>query len=157
VDANEGWNESNLMDNLAACQKAGVEMIEQPLPATSDHILKNFKSPIILCADESIHDTASLEHVVDRYQAINIKLDKTGGLTEAIRLLNQAEKARLSIMIGCMVGTSLAMAPAFLLASRARWVDLDAPLLLAQDHPDGFSFSGSVMHPLSKLWGIPNA
>lgn len=155
VDANEGWTEDNLADNLEACLKAGVEMIEQPLPASADNCLKNVKSPIILCADESIHDTASLEHIVDRYQAINIKLDKTGGLTEAIKLLEEAQKAQLAIMIGCMVGTSLAMAPAFLLANQAKWVDLDAPLLLAEDHPDGFSFTGSTMHPTKNLWGTP--
>ncbi len=154
VDANEAWTEANLEANAAACARAGVELIEQPLPASADHPLVDFRSPVALCADESVHDRDSLPAVASRYQAINIKLDKTGGLTEALAMADAAEAAGLGIMVGCMLGTSLAMAPAMLIAARARWVDLDGPLLLARDREPGLVFEGSTVHPPEpELWG----
>jgi L-alanine-DL-glutamate epimerase-like enolase superfamily enzyme len=154
VDANEGWTPANLQTNIRACADAGVVLIEQPLPAASDALLENIDRPVSICADESVHDRAGLAALRGRYDAVNIKLDKTGGLTEALALAAEAESLGFSIMIGCMVGTSLAMAPALLMASRARFVDLDGPLLLAKDRPDGLVYEGSRVHPpLQGLWG----
>ena len=154
VDANEAWSAETLAVNLAACAKAGVTLIEQPLPAGADDVLARIERPVPVCADESVHDRASLEDLVGRYDAINVKLDKTGGLTEALALAADAERLGLYLMVGCMVATSLAMAPAFLLAQRARVVDLDGPLLLAQDRPEGLRYDGSLVHPpTSALWG----
>jgi L-Ala-D/L-Glu epimerase len=154
VDANEGWTEENLARNLAACANAGVTLIEQPLPEARDAKLAGLARPIAVCADESVHDLSSLEALSDKYDAINIKLDKTGGLTEALALLAKAEKRGLGVMVGCMVATSLAMAPALLLAQRARVVDLDGPLLLAKDRPDGLRYVGSTAYPPEPLlWG----
>ena len=135
-------------------EPAGVELIEQPLPAGDDALLASIARPIPICADESLHDRAGLDALADRYDAINIKLDKAGGLTEAL-LLAQAAKARgLSIMVGCMLGTSLAMAPAMLLSGFADFVDLDGPLLLARDREPGLRFEGSLVHPPEPaLWG----
>lgn len=154
ADANEGWTEQNIEAHLRACEEAGFSLIEQPVPADRDEILRSLKRPVPLCADESVHDRAGLDRLVGLYDYINIKLDKTGGLTEALALLKAAEERGLGIMVGCMVGTSLAMAPALLIAMRAKFVDLDGPILLARDREDGLVFEGSVIHPPSpRLWG----
>ena len=154
ADANEGWTEDNLASHLAACAEAGFVMIEQPLPAARDGFLATLPRPVPICADESVHDRASLERLVGLYDAVNIKLDKTGGLTEALALAEEAQGRGFSLMIGCMVGTSLAMAPAMVLAPRARFVDLDGPLLLARDREPGLRYEGSVVHPPEPaLWG----
>jgi L-alanine-DL-glutamate epimerase-like enolase superfamily enzyme len=154
VDANEGWGADNLAGNLDACAKAGVTLIEQPLPAGHDSALATIPRTIAICADESVHDRATLSALAGRYDAINIKLDKTGGLTEALAMADEAERLGLRIMTGCMVATSLAMAPAILVAQRARVVDLDGPLLLARDRPDGLRYDGSLVHPSTPaLWG----
>jgi L-alanine-DL-glutamate epimerase-like enolase superfamily enzyme len=154
VDANEGWSEDNLVQNLAACAEAGVTLIEQPLPEGSDAALARIKRPIPVCADESVHDRASLAALAGKYDAVNIKLDKTGGLTEALALAAEAERHGFAIMVGCMVATSLAMAPAMLVAQQASVVDLDGPLLLATDRPEGLRYVGSRAYPPeSALWG----
>jgi len=154
VDANEGWNADNLALNLAACADAGVTLIEQPLPDGRDEALARNKRPIPVCADESVHDRASLDALTGKYDAVNIKLDKTGGLTEALVLAAKAEQRGFAIMLGCMVATSLAMAPAMLVAQRARFVDLDGPLLLAKDRADGLRYEGSLVYPPEPtLWG----
>jgi L-Ala-D/L-Glu epimerase len=154
VDANEAWTESNLAANAVACAAAGVELIEQPLPAGRDDALLTFRFPVMLCADESVHTRETLPAVAAKYGAINIKLDKTGGLTEALAMADAAESLGLKIMVGCMVGTSLAMAPALLIAARAAYVDLDGPLLLAQDREPGLIFEGSVIMGYGpELWG----
>jgi L-Ala-D/L-Glu epimerase / N-acetyl-D-glutamate racemase len=154
VDANEGWNEGNLAANLDACAQAGVALVEQPLPDGEDEVLARMKRPLTVCADESVHDRASLAALVGKYDAVNIKLDKAGGMTEALAMLADAEQRNFTIMIGCMVATSLAMAPAVLLAQRARFVDLDGPLLLSKDRPDGLHYTDSLVYPPSPaLWG----
>ncbi len=154
VDANEGWNAGNIAANIAACHAAGVRLIEQPLPAADDAMLAGFKSPVMICADESVHDLATLGEVSKRYGAINIKLDKTGGLTEALAMAEAAKALDVKIMVGCMLGTSLAMAPALLIAAGAAWVDLDGPLLLARDRIPGLEFRGSLLMPYGpELWG----
>src|ERR1700688_285681 len=154
VDANEGWDACNLGANLAACAKANVVMVEQPLPDGSDGALAGIKRPIPVCADESAHDRTSLPALLRKYDAVNIKLDKAGGLTEAVAMAGEAERLGLTIMVGCMVATSLAMAPALLLAQRARYVDLDGALLLAKDRPDGLAYSDSLVYPPAPaLWG----
>jgi L-Ala-D/L-Glu epimerase len=154
VDANEGWRADNLAANLAACAAAGVTLIEQPLPAAADAALATIARPIPVCADESVHERASLAGLVGKYDAVNIKLDKTGGLTEALALADAAQGLGFALMVGCMICTSLSIAPAMLVARRARVVDLDGPLLLAKDRPDGMRFAGSVVHPANRdLWG----
>ena len=154
VDANEGWQPENLAENLRACAAAGVVLVEQPLRAGQDAVLAQIERPVPVCADESVHDRTSLPALAGRYDAINIKLDKAGGLTEALALADAAERAGFQIMIGCMVSTSLAVAPALLLASRARFVDLDGPLLLERDRPDGLRFDGTRVNPPTReLWG----
>ena len=154
VDANEGWDEHNLDRHLAACAEAGVVLVEQPLPDGRDQALAQIKRPIPVCADESAHDRASLSALVGKYDAINIKLDKTGGLTEALAMAGQAQQLGFIVMAGCMVATSLAMAPAMLLAQAARYVDLDGPLLLAKDRPEGLRYEGSLVYPpAAALWG----
>lgn len=154
VDANEGWTAENLGENLAACAATGVSLVEQPLPAGADGALAQIPHPIPVCADESVHDRASLPRLAGKYDAINIKLDKTGGLTEALALAAEAERLGFTLMVGCMISTSLAIAPALLLARRARVVDLDGALLLARDRPDGLRYDGSRIHPAtSRLWG----
>lgn len=154
VDANEGWDESNFEQNLAACAAAGVTLIEQPLPEGRDAALSRIKRQIPVCADESVHDCASLDALAGKYDAINIKLDKTGGLTEALALVAEAERRGFAVMVGCMVATSLAMAPAMLVAQRASVVDLDGPLLLAKDRPGGLRYVGSTAYPPEPaLWG----
>jgi L-alanine-DL-glutamate epimerase-like enolase superfamily enzyme len=154
VDANEAWTSDNLAQNLAACADAGVTLVEQPLPAGQDALLARIKRPLCVCADESVHDRASLGGLRERYDAVNIKLDKTGGLTEALAMADAAHALGFEIMIGCMVATSLAMAPAMLLAPQARFVDLDGPLLLARDRDGGLHYDGSTVYPPdSVLWG----
>lgn len=154
VDANEAWTDGNLERHLAACAEAGVTMIEQPLPAGQDQALARIKRPVAVCADESVHDRASLEGLRERYDAINIKLDKTGGLTEALAMAEAARALGFDIMVGCMVATSLAMAPAMMIAQGARVVDLDGPLLLAKDRDDGLRYDGSTVYPPdASLWG----
>jgi L-Ala-D/L-Glu epimerase len=154
VDANEAWTPDNLEHNLAACASAGVTLVEQPLPAGRDEALARIKRRVAVCADESVHDRASLEGLRERYDAVNIKLDKTGGLTEALAMADAAQALGFEIMIGCMVATSLAMAPAMLLAQQARFVDLDGPLLLARDRDRGLRYDGSLVYPPdAALWG----
>ncbi|MGO9237564.1 MAG: N-acetyl-D-Glu racemase DgcA [Methylocella sp.] len=154
VDANEAWQQADLERYLEACAEAGVALIEQPLPADKDAILAKFQHIVPICADESVHDRTGLEALRARYDAINVKLDKTGGLTEALALVNLAQSLGFELMIGCMVASSLAMAPALLLAGRARFIDLDGPLLLACDRPDGLIYKGSIVLPSTReLWG----
>ena len=154
ADANEGWTDNNLADNLRACADAGVTLVEQPLPAAKDDALASIRRPIIVCADESIHERSSLAPLAGKYDAVNIKLDKTGGLTEALALAADAERAGLAVMVGCMVSTSLAMAPSLLVAQRARFVDLDGPLLLAKDRDGGLRYDGSEVYPPdAAFWG----
>ncbi|MGC1092464.1 MAG: N-acetyl-D-Glu racemase DgcA [Pseudolabrys sp.] len=154
VDANEGWNENNLAANFAACADAGVVLVEQPLPERNDQALAQTQRPIPVCADESVHDRSSLAALAGKYDAVNIKLDKAGGLTEALAVAAEAQRQNLTIMVGCMVATSLAMAPAILLAQQARFVDLDGPLLLSKDRADGLRYVDSLVYPPSpSLWG----
>jgi L-Ala-D/L-Glu epimerase / N-acetyl-D-glutamate racemase len=154
VDANEGWTPENLEQNLYACAQAGVTLVEQPLRADCDHLLARIARPIAVCADESAHASSSLSALVGKYDAVNIKLDKAGGLTEALAMAKQAERLGFALMVGCMVATSLAMAPAMLVAQRARVVDLDGPLLLARDRLQGLRYEGSLVHPPAPgLWG----
>ena len=154
VDANEGWTADNLADNLAACAQAGVTLVEQPLPAGSDDVLSRIARPLPVCADESVHARASLPGLVGKYDAVNIKLDKTGGLSEALAMVKDAERLGFALMAGCMVATSLAIAPAILIGQRARVVDLDGALLLARDRPDGLRYEESLVHPATPaLWG----
>ncbi len=154
VDANEAWAAADLEMMLAACAEAGVALVEQPLPAGDDAALADIAHLVPICADESVHGRDGLAALRGRYDAVNIKLDKTGGLTEALAVADAAEVLGFSIMVGCMVGTSLAMAPALLLAARAAFVDLDGPLLLARDRPDGLRFESSTLFPARpELWG----
>jgi L-Ala-D/L-Glu epimerase len=154
VDANEAWTVHNLEQNLAECAEVGVTLVEQPLPADQDEALACIRRPLWVCADESVHDRATLAGLRERYDAVNIKLDKTGGLTEALAMADAAKALGFEIMIGCMVATSLAMAPAMLLASQARYVDLDGPLLLARDREDRLRYDESLVYPPdAALWG----
>ncbi len=154
VDANEAWTPPLYTSFLNALTKLGVELIEQPFRAEDDGALAQLARPIPVCADESCHDRASLARLVGRYDVVNLKLDKTGGLSEALALRTAARAAGFRIMVGCMVGTSLGIAPAFLLAQGADWVDLDAPLLLARDRQPAISYLGSVTEPPRPvLWG----
>jgi len=154
ADANEAWRTSDLERLLAAAKAAGVELIEQPLPAGDDAALAHIARIVPVCADESVHDRASLSGLPARYDAVNIKLDKTGGLTEALATAAEARTLGLKVMVGCMVATSLAMAPALLLARGADWVDLDGPLLLERDRVPGLAYtSGTVMPAPAALWG----
>ncbi|TVV69981.1 N-acetyl-D-Glu racemase DgcA [Sphingomonas solaris] len=154
VDANESWTDRDVQAEAAALVPYGVELIEQPVRAGSDHLLDTVASPIPLCADESCQDRPDLAHCFGRYDAINVKLDKAGGLTEALELVAEARAAGMRVMIGCMLSTSLGVAPAFLLAQHATWIDLDGPLLLQGDREDGFDFNGGTMLPATPaLWG----
>ena len=154
VDANEAWTPESLEQNLADCAAAGVTLVEQPLAAGHDEALARIRRPLLVCADESVHDRASLEGLRERYDAVNIKLDKSGGLTEALAMADAAQVLGFQIMIGCMVATSLAMAPAMLLAPQASFVDLDGPLLLARDRDGGLRYDGSLVYPPeAALWG----
>jgi L-alanine-DL-glutamate epimerase-like enolase superfamily enzyme len=154
ADANEAWQADETESLLAAAARARVDLVEQPLPAGQDAILAQIARPVPVCADESVHDRASLDGLHDRYDAVNIKLDKTGGLTEALVTAERARALGLKTMVGCMVATSLAMAPALLLAQCADWVDLDGPLLLARDRAPGLVYDGAmVLPPPPALWG----
>jgi L-alanine-DL-glutamate epimerase-like enolase superfamily enzyme len=153
ADANEAWTPELLPALMAIAAETGVELIEQPLPAGADAALAGSRA-VPVCADESLHDRAGLDALVGRYDAVNIKLDKTGGLTEALALAAEAERLGFAIMVGCMVATSLSMAPAVLIAQRARVVDLDGPLLLARDREDGLRYEASLVCPaVPELWG----
>ena len=154
ADANEGWSPKNFEPLAAELARLGVTLIEQPLPASDDGLLAEVAHPLLVCADESCHTAADLDEVSTRYDAINIKLDKTGGLTEGLTLAECARPLGLRVMVGCMVSTSLSMAPAALLARDADFVDLDGPLLLQRDRDHGLQFEESRIDPASpELWG----
>lgn len=154
LDANEGWTAANIDRHLAIAAECGIGLIEQPLPAGQDNLLARIPHPVPICADESAHEAAGLEALGDRYEAVNIKLDKAGGLTEALKMKNRARELGYDVMVGCMVGTSLAMAPAVLLAQDADFVDLDGPLLLSRDREPGLGYEASfVLPPAPVLWG----
>jgi len=154
VDANEGWTVEQYSALAPRLKDLGVEMIEQPLPAGNDAALADVERPVPVCADESCHDTATLAGLKGRYDMVNIKLDKTGGLTEALKLKEAAEAAGYGIMVGCMLATSLAMAPGVLLAQGVPVVDLDGPLLLARDRDPALKIEGSLIYPpAAALWG----
>lgn len=154
VDANEGWSAEVYTDLAPHLQRLGVTMVEQPLPAADDSALMGLPRLVPICADESCHARAGLRDLVGKYDMINIKLDKTGGLTEALALRTEAEAAGFGIMVGCMVGSSLAMAPATLVAQGVAVTDLDAPLLLAEDRPNPLVYDDRGVHPPSAaLWG----
>lgn len=154
IDANEAWSIdilASVMPNLVNCN---VALIEQPLPANQDDDLIEFASPIALCADESCHTSADVPELATKYQMVNVKLDKTGGLTEALQLVNAAKLANMQVMLGCMVASSLAMAPIYVLASCADYIDLDGPVLVAEDRANGFYFkNGNMLKPDKLLWG----
>lgn len=155
IDANEAWHVSLLDRVIEPLKNCNVALIEQPLPAGEDDDLLGFQSAIPICADESCHSVEGLNSLVGKYDAINIKLDKTGGLTEAVKLLRKAQALDFEIMIGCMVGSSLAMAPAYTLCGLADYVDLDGPLLVARDRSSKFSFEDGIMSGIPKtLWGM---
>lgn len=154
ADANEAWTDALLAPLMAAAAATGVEVVEQPLPAGADAALLDIERLVPVCADESAHTSADLAGLVGRYDAVNIKLDKTGGLTEALAMLREARRLQLHVMVGSMVSTSLAVAPALILAQQARWVDLDGPLLLKQDRPHGLLIhDGWIAPPDAALWG----
>jgi L-alanine-DL-glutamate epimerase-like enolase superfamily enzyme len=154
IDANESWSPSHYREIVPALKESGVELIEQPFPAHADEVLETLDHPIPVCADESCHTTADLPRLTNRYEVINVKLDKTGGLTEALRLCSRAGESGFKLLIGCMVCTSLAIAPARLLASTAQWVDLDGPLLLARDRHYEIPYdNGKIGIPARELWG----
>ena len=154
IDANEGWSRAVYLDLVPHLQRLGVSLVEQPLPASDDEGLIGIERPVPVCADESAHDCASLPHLKGKYDIVNIKLDKTGGLTEALRLKEAALAEGYGVMVGCMVGTSLAMAPATLVAQGATVTDLDGPLLLAEDRETPLHFDEQGVHaPKPELWG----
>ena len=154
VDANEGWAPDILTAMLAACDRYGVELVEQPLPAGNDEALRGIARNTIICADESAHGVESLASLKGKYDAVNIKLDKTGGLTPALAMADAAKAQGFKIMVGCMLATSLAMAPAFVIAQQADYVDLDGPLLLATDRENPIRYDGGTMLPPPRaLWG----
>ena len=153
VDANEGWTSAALRKVMPVAAAAGVELIEQPLPAEADGDLLGYRGPVPIAADESVHDGANIDSLARRYQMLNIKLDKTGGLTQALALVQAARHHGLGVMIGCMVCTSLAIAPALLLASSAQVVDLDGPLLLAKDRSPGLDYREDGVRWRDGVWG----
>ncbi len=154
ADANESWTPALFAELVPPLVALGVEMIEQPLPADHDDALLDLERPVLVAADEACHTSDDVDRLVGRYDVVNLKLDKTGGLTEGLRLAAAAREAGLELMVGCMVGTSLGVAPATLVAQGARYVDLDAPLLLARDRPEGLRYDGSTLYPPSReLWG----
>ncbi|HEY0938540.1 MAG TPA: N-acetyl-D-Glu racemase DgcA [Steroidobacter sp.] len=154
VDANEAWTIAALRENAPQLAVLGVELVEQPLPANADDELADYDSPVPLCADESCHTSADVDAVRAKYQFVNIKLDKTGGLTEALALAETARRAGLGLMVGCMSSTSLGIAPALLVAGMCQFVDLDAPLLQAEDRRPGLVYEGSLIQPAGEdLWG----
>jgi L-Ala-D/L-Glu epimerase len=154
VDANESWSPEHYGKIVPDLKKLGVDLIEQPFPAHVDEVLETLDHPVPVCADESCHTTADFPRLTNRYEVVNVKLDKTGGLTEALRLCERARKSGFKLLIGCMVCTSLGIAPARLLASFAHWIDLDGPLLLARDrdHPVPYE-NGRIGIPPRELWG----
>ncbi len=154
VDANEGWSGDQLRPYIDACIKADIELIEQPLPADCDGDLLGLENIPVICADESAHGLETLARLAGKYQSINIKLDKTGGLTEALKVAEKATEMGLEIMVGCMLATSLAMAPAMVVGQSAKVVDLDGPLLLEKDRENAIKYLGSRMQlPTPALWG----
>ena len=154
VDANEGWTAEVYADLAPHLVRLGVEMVEQPLPAGDDGMLAEIERPLPVCADEACHDRATLPGLKGKYDMVNIKLDKTGGLTEALALRDAAVAQGFQVMVGCMVGSSLAMAPAVLVAQGAAVVDLDGPLLLAEDRAQGLRYDSEGVHPPeAALWG----
>jgi L-Ala-D/L-Glu epimerase len=154
IDANESWSLRHYRNTVSALKELGVELIEQPFPADADDVLETVDHPVPVCADESCHTTADLQRLKNRYETINIKLDKTGGLTEALQLCHRARECGFKLLVGCMVCTSLSIAPVRLLASNADWVDLDGPLLLASDREHGLTFhNGNIGLPARELWG----
>jgi L-alanine-DL-glutamate epimerase-like enolase superfamily enzyme len=154
IDANEGWSAEVYADLAPHLVRLGVALVEQPLPAGDDDALLGMDRPVPVCADESCHDRASLPGLKGKYDVVNIKLDKTGGLTEALALRDAARAEGFDVMVGCMVGSSLAMAPATLVAQGAKVVDLDGPLLLAEDRDNALKFDGAGVHPpVAALWG----
>ena len=154
VDANEGWTAEAYAELAPALVRLGVELVEQPLPAGADGALAEMARPLPVCADESCHDRGSLAGLAGKYDVVNVKLDKTGGLTEALALRDAARAAGYRVMVGCMVGSSLAMAPAVLVAQAAGWTDLDGPLLLARDREPGLVYDEAGVHPSTpELWG----
>jgi len=154
VDENEGWKPEDVLPLAHEFARLGVSLIEQPVPAKEDEVLRGIESPVPLCADESAHGLEGMRRLVGLYDFINVKLDKTGGLTEALAVIRCAKLRKLRVMVGCMVSTSLAMAPAMLAAQQADYVDLDGPLLLAQDREPSLRYEGSLVYPPeSKLWG----
>ena len=154
VDANEGWTPEDYKVLAPELGRLGVAMIEQPLPAGDDEDLAHLERPVPVCADEACHDRATLDALAGRYDMVNIKLDKTGGLSEALALRDAARERGFGIMVGCMIATSLSMAPALLVADGAAFVDLDGPLLLAEDRAHGLRYEGALVHPPeSALWG----
>jgi L-Ala-D/L-Glu epimerase len=154
VDANEGWSAEVYADLAPHLQRLGVALVEQPLPAGEDEALRGMDRPVPICADESCHDRASLAGLKGKYDVVNIKLDKTGGLTEALALRDAARAGGYDVMVGCMVGSSLAMASAVLVAQGARVTDLDGPLLLAKDRENALTFDDAGVHPSdAALWG----
>jgi len=154
IDANESWSPEHYRKIIPALQQLGVELIEQPFPADADEVLETLDHPVPVCADESCHTTADLPRLKNRYEVINVKLDKTGGLTEALCLCERARESGFKLLIGCMVCTSLGIAPACLLASMADYVDLDGALLLARDRHHGLTYrNGEIGMPPRELWG----
>ncbi|MFP3384454.1 N-acetyl-D-Glu racemase DgcA [Tritonibacter sp. SIMBA_163] len=154
IDANEGWSAEVYAELAPHLLRLGVELVEQPLPAGEDEALIGMERPVPVCADESAHDCASLPKLKGKYDVVNIKLDKTGGLTEALKLRDAALAEGYQVMVGCMVGSSLAMAPATLVAQGALVTDLDGPLLLAEDRPEPLTFDADGVHPpRPALWG----
>ncbi|MBY8975405.1 dipeptide epimerase [Rhodobacteraceae bacterium NNCM2] len=154
IDANEGWDAATYAEIAPVILDLGVEMVEQPLPASDDAALAGIARPLPVCADEACHDTATLPGLAGKYDMVNIKLDKTGGLTEALALRKAAIEAGYKVMVGCMVGSSLAMAPGVLVAQGVAVTDLDGPLLLAEDRPDGLRYDEAGVHPSTPaLWG----
>ena len=154
VDANEGWSAQVYADLAPHLVRLGVALVEQPVPASEDDALLGMDRPVPVCADESCHDRASLPALKGKYDVVNIKLDKTGGLTEALRLRDAARAEGYDIMVGCMIGSSLAMAPATLVAQGALVTDLDGPLLLAEDRDEPLTFDDAGVHPpVAALWG----
>ncbi len=154
VDANEGWSADVYADLAPHLVRLGVALVEQPLPAGDDDALIGMARPVPVCADESCHDRSSLPAMKGKYDVVNIKLDKTGGLTEALALREAALAQGYDVMVGCMVGSSLAMAPAVLVAQGMPYVDLDGPLLLAEDRDEPLKFDAAGVHPPARaLWG----
>ncbi len=154
IDANEGWTPEVYADLAPHLLRLGVALVEQPLPQGADDMLAEIARPLPVCADESAHDAASLAALVGKYDTVNLKLDKTGGLTEALRARDEAARLNLRLMVGCMVGSSLGMAPAVLLAQGSAYCDLDGPLLLAQDRPNPLHYDAQGVHPSQPdLWG----